>query len=81
MVEERDSPSQPSRREFVSFGASENWFPEKEEYASQETEGNQSKGDNRLLEKVMDEGTVGDPISPLKWNSRSTYQIRSRKIS
>ena len=30
----------------------------------------------RLLEKVMDESTVGDPMSPLKWNSRSTYQIR-----
>ena len=29
----------------------------------------------RLLEKVMDESTVGDPMSPLKWNSRSTYQI------
>jgi len=30
----------------------------------------------RLLEKVMDESTVGDPMSPLKWNSKSTYQIR-----
>ena len=29
-----------------------------------------------LLEKVMDESTVGDPMSPLKWNSKSTYQIR-----
>jgi hypothetical protein len=30
----------------------------------------------RLLERVMDESTVGDPMSPLKWNSRSTYQIQ-----
>jgi hypothetical protein len=30
----------------------------------------------RLLEEVMDESTVGDPMSPLKWNSKSTYQIR-----
>jgi hypothetical protein len=30
----------------------------------------------RLLEKVMDESTVGDPMSPLKWNSKSTYQIQ-----
>ena len=30
----------------------------------------------RLLEKVMDESTAGDPMSPLKWSSKSTYQIR-----
>ena len=30
----------------------------------------------RLLEQVMEESTVGDPMSPLKWNSKSTYQIR-----
>jgi hypothetical protein len=30
----------------------------------------------RLLEKAMDESTVGDPMSPLKWNSKSTYQIQ-----
>ena len=24
----------------------------------------------------MDESTVGDPMSPLKWNSKSTYQIQ-----
>jgi hypothetical protein len=30
----------------------------------------------RLLEEVMDESTVGDPMSPLKWNSKSTYQIQ-----
>ncbi len=30
----------------------------------------------RLLEKVMDESTVGDPMSPLKWSSKSTHQIR-----
>src|ERR1700689_716446 len=30
----------------------------------------------RLLEQVRDESTVGDPMSPLKWNSKSTYQIQ-----
>jgi len=30
----------------------------------------------RVLEQVMDESTVGDPMSPLKWNSKSTYQIQ-----
>src|ERR687895_689196 len=30
----------------------------------------------RLLEQVMDESTVGDPMSLLKWNSKSTYQIQ-----
>jgi hypothetical protein len=30
----------------------------------------------RVLEQVMDESTVGDPMSLLKWNSKSTYQIR-----
>ncbi len=30
----------------------------------------------RLLEAVMDESTVGDPMSPLKWSSKSTYQIQ-----
>ncbi len=30
----------------------------------------------RLLEEVMEESTVGDPMSPLKWNSKSTYQIQ-----
>jgi Rhodopirellula transposase DDE domain len=30
----------------------------------------------RLLQEVMDESTVGDPMSPLKWNSKSTYQIQ-----
>jgi hypothetical protein len=30
----------------------------------------------RVLEQVMDESTAGDPMSPLKWNSKSTYQIR-----
>ena len=33
-------------------------------------------GFTRLLEQVMDESTVGDPMSPLKWNSKSTYQIQ-----
>ena len=31
---------------------------------------------SRLLEQVMEESTVGDPMSPLKWNSKSTYQIQ-----
>jgi hypothetical protein len=29
----------------------------------------------RLLEEVMEESTAGDPRSPLKWSSQSTYQI------
>jgi hypothetical protein len=35
----------------------------------------------RVLELVMDESTVGDPMSPLKWNSKSTYQIRQYMAS
>jgi hypothetical protein len=30
----------------------------------------------RLLEEVMEESTMGDPMSPLKWSSKSTYQIQ-----
>ena len=30
----------------------------------------------KLLEQVMEESTVGDPMSPLKWNSKSSYQIQ-----
>jgi hypothetical protein len=30
----------------------------------------------RLLEQVMEESTAGDPMSPLKWSNKSTYQIR-----
>jgi Rhodopirellula transposase DDE domain len=30
----------------------------------------------RLLEEVMEESTAGDPMSPLKWSSKSTCQIR-----
>jgi hypothetical protein len=30
----------------------------------------------RLLEEVVEESTAGDPMSPLKWSSKSTYQIR-----
>ena len=30
----------------------------------------------RLLEEVMEESTAGDPMSPLKWSSKSTYQIQ-----
>src|SRR3954469_18480925 len=30
----------------------------------------------RLLEEVMDESTAGDPMSPLKGSSKSTYQIQ-----
>ncbi len=35
----------------------------------------------RLLEQVMAESTVGDPMSPLKWNSKSTYQIQQHLAS
>jgi hypothetical protein len=35
----------------------------------------------RALEQVMDESTVGDPMSPLKWNSKSTYQIQQYMAS
>ena len=30
----------------------------------------------KILKKVMDETTAGDPMSLLKWTSKSTYQIR-----
>jgi len=29
-----------------------------------------------LLEQIMEESTVGDPMSPLKWSSKSSYQIQ-----
>jgi hypothetical protein len=35
----------------------------------------------KLLEQVMEESTVGDPMSPLKWNSKSSYQIREYLVS
>jgi len=35
----------------------------------------------RLLEQVMEESTVGDPMSPLKWNSKSTYQVQQTLAS
>jgi predicted CoA-binding protein len=35
----------------------------------------------RLLEQVMEESTVGDPMSPLKWNSKSSYQIQEYMVS
>jgi hypothetical protein len=35
----------------------------------------------RLLEQVMDESTAGDPMSPLKWSSKSTYQIQQHLAS
>src|SRR6202011_5015410 len=35
----------------------------------------------RLLEQVMEESTVGNPMSPLKWNSKSSYQIRESEPS
>jgi hypothetical protein len=31
---------------------------------------------NGLLEQIMEESTVGDPMSPLKWSSKSSYQIQ-----
>ena len=30
----------------------------------------------RRLEQVMEESTAGDPMSPLKWSSKSSYQIQ-----
>jgi len=30
----------------------------------------------KLLEEIMEESTVGDPMSPLKWSSKSSYQIQ-----
>jgi hypothetical protein len=30
----------------------------------------------RQLQAILDESTLGDPMSPLTWTSRSTYQIR-----
>ena len=33
-------------------------------------------GFTAALERIMQESTVGDPMSPLKWSSKSTYQIR-----
>jgi Rhodopirellula transposase DDE domain len=35
----------------------------------------------RRLEPVMDESTVGDPLSPLQWSRKSTYQIRQSRAS
>jgi len=35
----------------------------------------------RLLEEAMEESTVGDPMSPLKWNSKSSYQIQEYMVS
>lgn len=29
----------------------------------------------RALEKIMEETTAGDPMSPLRWTSKSTYRI------
>jgi len=34
-----------------------------------------------LLEQVMEESTVGDPMSPLQWNSKSTCQIQQTLAS
>src|SRR5204863_9683454 len=35
----------------------------------------------RLVEQLMDESTAGDPMSPLKWSSKSTYQIQQHLAS
>src|SRR5436305_14483572 len=32
----------------------------------------------RLMEDEMDDSTVVDPMSPLRWKSRSTYQIQQQ---
>ena len=34
-----------------------------------------------LLEQIMEESTVGDPMSPLKWSSKSSYQIHFRPLA
>src|SRR5580658_7115482 len=35
----------------------------------------------RLLEQVMDESTVGDPMSPLKWNGCGSFAIEAKAQS
>ena len=35
----------------------------------------------RRLEQVMEESTAGDPMSPLKWSSKSSYQIQQHLAS
>jgi hypothetical protein len=34
-----------------------------------------------LLQRIMEENTVGDPMSLLKWSSKSTYQIRDQLVA
>ena len=35
----------------------------------------------RLLQQIMEESTAGDPMSLLKWSSKSTYQIRDQLVA
>src|SRR5690242_18361153 len=35
----------------------------------------------RLLQQIMEETTAGDPMSLLKWSSKSTYQIRDQLVA
>jgi arginine repressor len=35
----------------------------------------------RLLQQILEETTAGDPMSLLKWSSKSTYQIRDQLVA
>jgi hypothetical protein len=35
----------------------------------------------RFLQQIMEENTAGDPMSLLKWSSKSTYQIRDQLVA
>ena len=35
----------------------------------------------KLLQRIMEENTAGDPMSLLKWSSKSTYQIRDQLVA
>ena len=35
----------------------------------------------KLLQQILEESTAGDPMSLLKWSSKSTYQIRDQLIA
>ena len=35
----------------------------------------------KLLQQIMEETTAGDPMSLLKWSSKSTYQIRDQLVA
>jgi hypothetical protein len=35
----------------------------------------------KLLQQLMEENTAGDPMSLLKWSSKSSYQIRDQLVA